>query len=193
MFVVSNAGPLMVLAKLHRLHLLKALYDYVHIASSVYREVVSAGLQQGHEDARTLALFLNQTQWKPENVTSPEPNWLPVNLDQGERDTLVLANMADDTLVLMDELIGRQVARTRGFRIKGSLGILVEAHQKHLINTAQLRLSFAEIVQRPDIWIAPALVEQVLKAVISKNTGEEDSKDRFLLIKETAALYTLTP
>jgi len=29
--VVSNAGPLMVLAKLNLLHLLKVLYGYVHI------------------------------------------------------------------------------------------------------------------------------------------------------------------
>jgi len=33
--VVSNAGPLMALAKLNLLHLLKALYGYVHIPRSV--------------------------------------------------------------------------------------------------------------------------------------------------------------
>ena len=34
--VVSNAGPLMVLAKLNVLHLLKQLYGRVHFSQSVY-------------------------------------------------------------------------------------------------------------------------------------------------------------
>ena len=66
--VVSNAGPLTVLAKLNVLHLLKALYGRVQITQSVYDEVVVEGLRQGYEDAKTLQLFLNQVGWGPEEV-----------------------------------------------------------------------------------------------------------------------------
>jgi predicted nucleic acid-binding protein len=58
--VVSNAGPLIALAKLNLLYLLKELYGHVYIPRSVYDETVTEGMRQGHEDARTLFLFLNQ-------------------------------------------------------------------------------------------------------------------------------------
>ena len=61
--VVSNAGPLMVLAKLNLLHLLRILYGRVHFSASVYDEVVTQGLQRGYQDAETLELFMQQTQW----------------------------------------------------------------------------------------------------------------------------------
>lgn len=43
--VVSNAGSLIVLAKLNLLHLLKELYGRVHIPRSVYDETVTEGLR----------------------------------------------------------------------------------------------------------------------------------------------------
>lgn len=55
--VVINAGPLMVLAKLNLLHLLKELYGRVHFARSVYDEAVIEGMRQGYEDARTFSSF----------------------------------------------------------------------------------------------------------------------------------------
>ena len=44
--------PLMALAKLNLLHLLKALYGRVYFARSVYDETVVEGMRQGYEDAR---------------------------------------------------------------------------------------------------------------------------------------------
>ena len=49
--VISNAGPLIVLAKLNQLHLLRDLYGKVYFSSSVYHEVVTMGIKKGHEDA----------------------------------------------------------------------------------------------------------------------------------------------
>lgn len=48
--VVSDASPLMVLAKLNVLHLLKELYGEVYFPQSVYEEVVIEGVRQGYED-----------------------------------------------------------------------------------------------------------------------------------------------
>jgi predicted nucleic acid-binding protein len=166
--VVSNAGPLMALAKLNLLHLLKDLYGRVYIARSVYDEIVVEGIRRGHEDARTLSLYLDQTEWLPETV---KPADMPAGLrearlDRGERDTLALAEKLASPLVLMDETVGRQAARERGLTVRGSLGVVVEAYQQGLIQTDQLRLYFEEMVRRQDIWINPALVERLLKEVL---------------------------
>lgn len=85
--VVSNAGPLIALAKLNLLHLLPVLYGQVYFTQSVYDETVSEGQRYGHEDARTLGLFLLQSQWQPESVdltTAPE-SLQKALLDKGER------------------------------------------------------------------------------------------------------------
>ena len=44
--VVSNAGPLLVLAKLNVLHLLKHLYGQIHIPDAVYEETVVTGFAE---------------------------------------------------------------------------------------------------------------------------------------------------
>ena len=104
MLVVSNAGPLIALAKLNLLHLLKALYGRVHVPRSVYDEAVIEGMRAGHEDARTLYLFLAQKGWPIEEVI---PEEIPADLhaaplDRGERETLALAVALGSKLVLMN-------------------------------------------------------------------------------------------
>ncbi len=168
--VVSNAGPLMALAKLNLLHLLKELYGRVHIPRSVYEETVTEGLRRGYEDARTLLLFLDQMGWSAEGV---DPATIPtdlheVRLDRGERDTLALAITLDNALVLMDETVGREVARGQGLAVRGTVGILIEAYRQNLIGTDQLRLYFAEITRRQDIWINQALVERLWQEVLGE-------------------------
>jgi predicted nucleic acid-binding protein len=87
-------------------------------------------------------------------------------LDRGERDTLALAVALGNALVLMDEDAGRKIARDRGLVVRGSLGILIQAYRRDIIGSDQLRLCFAEIVRRQDIWINPALVERLLREVL---------------------------
>ncbi len=166
--VVSDAGPLMVLAKLNLLHLFQELYGRVHIAQSVYEEVVVAGIRWGYEDATTLQLFLDQLGWKHEDV---DPAVMPddlraAHLDQGERDTLALAISLGNALVLMDEAVGRKVARSCGLAVRGSLGILVESYRRNLIRRDQLRLYLAEIARREDIWISRALTDRVRQEIL---------------------------
>jgi predicted nucleic acid-binding protein len=155
-------------AKLNLLHLLKALYGRVYFARSVYDETVVEGMRQGHEDARTLHLFLDQMGWHPDEVGPADmPSELrEAHLDQGEMDTLALAERLHSGLVLMDETVGRQTARERGLAVRGSLGVLVEAYQRGLIEADQLRLYFEEMARRQDIWINPALVERLLTEVL---------------------------
>jgi len=166
--VVSNAGPLVVLSKLNLLYLLKELYGRVHISRSVYDEVVIAGMRQGYEDARTLCFFLEQMEWRPKDL---EPTLIPAalreaHLDRGERDTLALAMTFWDALVLMDEALGREIARAQGLTVRGSPGVLIEAYQRDMIRSGQLRLYFATIARRRDIWINQALVERLLHKVL---------------------------
>lgn len=83
--VVINAGPLMTLAKLNLLHLLKGLYGRIFFAEAVYIEVVIEGVRRGYPDAFTLLHFLQQEAWQfTPSVTVP-PLILAATLDRGEQ------------------------------------------------------------------------------------------------------------
>jgi hypothetical protein len=50
MTAVTNSGPLIVLAKIHHLHLLASLYGTLIVPRAVYREVVEIGRARGYPD-----------------------------------------------------------------------------------------------------------------------------------------------
>jgi predicted nucleic acid-binding protein len=175
--VISNAGPLMVLAKLNVLHLLQQLYGRVRFPRSVYDEVVVEGMRHGYPDAATLHIFLNQMEWAAEDVDPPSedrglpPALMPTDvrsshLDRGERDVIALALSLGRCRVLIDEAAGRRMARAYGLDVKGSLGVLIEAYHRHILDADRLRLYFAQIARQRDIWINPALVERVARELL---------------------------
>jgi predicted nucleic acid-binding protein len=162
--VISNAGHLMVFAKLNLLYLLPELYGKVLYTDSVYRELVIEGMHQGYEDARMLKTFLERENWLPEYLPS-DPVSSDLNessLDRGERDTIFLAYLLKIDLVLMDEQKGREFARSLGLTVKGSLGVLMEAYHRGMVGKEQLQLNLYELTERRDIWINPKLIEQAL-------------------------------
>ncbi len=66
--VVSNSGPLIVFSKLNILHLLEEYYGEIIIPRSVYNETVIDGIRHGYVDAFTLRSFLNQYDWKTQEL-----------------------------------------------------------------------------------------------------------------------------
>lgn len=161
MIVLSNAGPLIALSKLNRLSLLSELYGTVLVPRTVQEEVVSA---QGRPDAVTARLFLQHYRWpilaaSAEVLTEYRP---PVALDAGERELLTLARTLENPLLLLDDEVARSEARRLGFRLKGTLGILVQAFQSGVLSFKEVELLILEIATRPDIWIGEKLCQAVL-------------------------------
>lgn len=164
--VVSNAGPLMVFAKLNLMHLMKNLYGGVGFPYSVYKEVVVKGMKRGFPDAHTLHLFLTQNQWEPTKVVELTADLKSAPLDRGEKDVIGLA-LLNKAVLLMDEERGRRIARQKGLTVRGSLGILIEAYRKRLISEEQLRFHFEQISERKDIWISPRLCSRLLERLFN--------------------------
>ncbi len=74
------------------------------------------------------------------------PNWLilaNVNdnddpdlevLDAGEKAAIILAEQQGASLVIIDEGVGRRIARARGLRVTGIIGVLNDAAQQNMVN-----------------------------------------------------------
>jgi len=165
--VVSNAGPLIALAKLNLLDILSKLYGRVHIPLAVYEEAVIAGMQRGYEDAFRLFSFLIDVGWEPEKVTAIPQDLIASGLDKGEKESIALA-LEKGALLLIDEEEGREQARKRGLKVRGTLGILVEAYRHELLTSEQLRSYFQQIEEDEEIWISSRLCHRVLREVLGE-------------------------
>ncbi len=165
--VISNAGPLMALAKLNRLDLLARLYDRIEMPTAVYREVVTQGLARGAPDARIVQLFWERHEWPITEVPAKLVSDLQqqVVLDAGETEVLALASDDTSALFLIDDDLARQEARRLGIQVKGTLGVLVQAFRRQLLTFDETELLVQLIAARPDIWIGARLCEGVLKGL----------------------------
>jgi predicted nucleic acid-binding protein len=165
--VLCNAGPLIALGKLNRLDLLADLYGEVQIPRAVYDEVVTQGLAQGAPDASTVRLSWQRRRWPivtvPHAVLSAYKP--PTVLGPGETEVLALAQTLSGPLVLLDDEVARAEARRLRLRLRGTLGILVQAYRQGCLSFDQTELLIAEIAARPDIWIGARLSEQVLASL----------------------------
>jgi predicted nucleic acid-binding protein len=126
--VFCDTSPLQYLHQLGLLHLLPALVERITVPPAVVAEL-ETGLSHGVNLPDITAL-----PW----VTILSPASAPVlrlagNLGPGESGTLALALEAKDALVIVDDGLARQIAGTLNLRIRGTLGILVDAKRKGLI------------------------------------------------------------
>ena len=170
--VVTNAGPLMALAKLNLLHLLHLLYGQVRVPIGVYAEAVQEGVRRGFADAYTLQLFMQQQAWKPVPVQVPA-DLEKASLDRGEKEAIALA-LAQNCLLLVDEEQARRQARQYGLTVRGTLGVLIGAYRHDLITADQLRLYFQQIAERDDIWISSRLCHRLLQETLGPESGQPE-------------------
>lgn len=166
--VLCDSGPLIALAKVNRLRLLLDLWGNVHVTEEVYKEAVALGHELGAPDALTIRLF-----WQKHKlpVIAVSENVLiayqpAITLDPGERSTFAHALTLGD--VLVDDEDARTEARRLGLPVRGTIGVLVEAHRRALLTMPEIELLFSEISARPDIWISANLCARVLKSLRSE-------------------------
>ena len=129
MIVVSNAGPIIALARIEQLYLLQNLYDELVIPYAVQREVTGLPTDlPGAQEVRSAPWI------KVASVSDPiAVSFLRERLDAGESEAIVLALEQQADLLLIDEARGRRIAQAREIPHIGTLGILVLAKRRGLV------------------------------------------------------------
>jgi predicted nucleic acid-binding protein len=136
MKVVSNTSPLINLAWISQVELLRELYDTIHIPEAVWREIVVDGAGQPGAKEVSSAPWINVRPVNNHHLVLA----LHQELDPGESEAIALAIGDNADLLLMDERLGRQTARYFGLNYTGLIGVLVEAKHKGLITSIQTHL-----------------------------------------------------
>jgi len=130
MTVVSNAGPLIALARIESTDLLPRLYGRITIPPSVRSEIADT------ERERPGVETFESADWLLVRSTS-DPSAVQVlrqNLDAGESEAIVLSLDIEADVLLMDEALGRRIATKRGITLSGTLGTLLIAKEENLID-----------------------------------------------------------
>lgn len=129
MIIVSDTSTIRYLVVIDQADLLKKLFGTVIITPVVYRELTAINTPPVVQAWMTAL----PTWIEIRDVYSSQTNQALSELDPGERSTIHTAEALKADLVLLDEFAGRQIAKARGLKITGLLGILNQAATRGLI------------------------------------------------------------
>ena len=154
MKAVVNSTPLIALAVTGHVTILKALFDEVYIPPSVYGEVVAKGKSRpGVAEIRNAKWLIVKA---PQQKTSLPAELL--GLDPGERDVILLGQEVTADWLLIDEKLARRVADVMGFRVKGTLGLLLIAYRTSLLTRPEAQKA-ARTLGQSSIRLSQKLLE----------------------------------
>jgi predicted nucleic acid-binding protein len=132
--IVSNATPLIYLARVGRLELLKVFGD-VFIPEEVKYEVVERGKELNKKDAYLVEKAIGEGWLK---VKKAEAVDIPIKLEAGEMAAISLAKNLGIPEVLIDEAPGRAAAELVGLTPRGTLFVLLKALEEGKITLDEL-------------------------------------------------------
>jgi uncharacterized protein len=128
---VSDSTPLILLAKIGRLELLKTLFNNIYIPEAVTNEVITKGKTLNQPDAyiieKATKTWIHET--PVNNETNTEYSYLDTNtrLDEGEKQALKLCKQLNALYFIADDKEARKVAKILNIKPIGTLGITIQA------------------------------------------------------------------
>lgn len=155
--VVSDTGPLIALARVERLGLLRRLYGQIVIPSAVRDELALGSDRPG---AKALAIALEAGWVSVQPATYPDMvSEIARHLDRGEAEAIALAGQRSARFLLIDDAKGRRVARQRGIRVVGVAGMLLAAKSQGVLGAVGPVL---DELSRTGYRLSPRLITGVL-------------------------------
>jgi len=157
--MVCNAGPLIALAKIDHLRILREVAEPVRIPEIVLHEVLGKPGKDSDRIQEATRTWL-MAESMPDKI-DPTVDWATRRLDAGERAVIaVAASYPSPVVALLDDAAGRQVARRLGLPVMGFAGILLLAKKRRMIESV---VPLLEAARDNGYWISDELVDLVRK------------------------------
>ena len=157
MIVLSDSGPLIALSKINHLDILRRFFDKIIIPEAVWTEVVEKG------EGRPGSKEVQEAGWievrKAKNIVGIEA--LRHDIGKGESETIILAKELNADIVLIDDRIAREIARSMGLKVAGTLSIIHEAIRNKWIN--EDFKGIIRLMRKNNIWISDELLNSFEK------------------------------
>lgn len=157
--VVSNTSPILNLAIVGQLELMRQQFEHVYVPPAVLSELKVQEERPGSKEIRA-ALKSGWIQLQEINSSSLNVQLLQQALDRGEAEAIALAIDLQADWTLLDERDGRKVAKSLGLKVTGVLGILLRAKQKgELFSVSEV---INALVATAGFRIAPDLLAKII-------------------------------
>lgn len=151
---VVNASPLILLGKIGHVALLGALSDELIVPDVVAREV---GAKPEGDRVISEVASLPGARFAEGVVASSEIEaW---NLGRGESQVVALAGAHPGSRAVLDDLEARRCAQSLGLSLIGTLGVVLRARRRGVIEKAR---PVVEHLRRVGLYASDSLVEQAL-------------------------------
>jgi len=162
--IITDAGPLIHLDELDSLSLL-ADFPVILVPNPVWEEV------RRH---RPQALSGDQCRLEHQDIGSsadPELEALfsAFALDAGEKGALLCLRAQPGAILLTDDAAARLAAKTLGFQVHGSIGILLRAIRRGQRTRSEVLTLLRELPRRSTLHIRPSLLQEIIEELESSN------------------------
>lgn len=163
--VISDASPLIALAKIRRLRLLEELYGQVAIGPVVKSEAVDQGREIGASGVEQLETVLRTGWLRVVELTARERRLSgtvleSTGLDLGEAESIALAQ-SRQAMLIADEKKARAVAEALGVKCVGTAGVTLQAFIQRRMTLPQLERALQDL--SAVLWLSPAVVAEILR------------------------------
>jgi predicted nucleic acid-binding protein len=152
--VVSNTTPILSFLKIGKLDILKTLYKNILIPQAVYQEIETGKDRDYYTDLKKLDWVSIKC------IKTRQSRMYLFDLDDGEAETIILAQEQNADLVIIDEKCGRRYARQLGLPVTGTIGILLKAKKQGLI--AGITPLLQELLDK-QTWFSADMVKKAIE------------------------------
>jgi uncharacterized protein len=153
--VISNTSPLLYLHQIGHIELLSKLYGQVRIPSAVQEEL-RAGAELGVSIPDITSLQWLRVQPLCDSTLLP----VVIDLGLGEAEAIALAMAHPGSLLILDDTLGRRIARLNRLTYTGTLGVLVKAKKQGLLPSVS---PVVEALRKTTMYLTESLIETVLR------------------------------
>ena len=158
MHVVSDADVIIHLSKLERLSLLQSLYTEVAIPDYIKSEISSKHNESIQHAINSFLKVFAVSKDKTEKIASNH------DIHIGEANVKSLGEELKASIFLSNERKVRLAAKEEGFKVVGTIGIILKAAGLKIIEKSEAS-SLLEKMRSPDFRIHPDILQKALQAV----------------------------
>ncbi len=163
--IVADASPLIALAKLRRLGILRDMYGNITIAPAVRAETIDAGRAISAPGVVQLEAAVEYGWLQEVRLTDGERDVARrlielSRLGPGEAESIALARGKSLRLVV-DDKEARNVAAAASVEYVGTAGVLLEARLRQHLSLGETEKAVRDLGQI--LWLAPSVVAEILR------------------------------
>jgi len=158
MRIVSDTGPIIGLAKIRKIILLKNFADEIFIPPMVHRELFGKIGQESNEIDQALNTFIKV---KKDIALDKATKIALDGLGEGEKQAIGLAsNLNADVILLLDDRAGREAAARLNIPTTGLVGLLLLAKERGFVKNVSALL---KELRNSGYWLSDDLIKIAIK------------------------------